>query len=122
MSHFQPSGNLWENEVQSYRNLWNLWKPKKLYLCHISEVEYQYIKALIKPMTTNSRFGFRGFWVSETWKLLYHFIRFAGHASQRGQKIRFDLVFRTRFQIGVHKFSKFPNPRRIDVMKTSKFC
>ena len=31
-----------------------------------------------------------------------------------GQKIRFDLVFRTRFQIGVHKFSKFPNPRRID--------
>jgi len=47
-------------------------------------------------------------------RLLYHFIRFPGHASQRGQKIMFDLVFRTRLQIGVHKFSKFPNPRRID--------
>ena len=46
--------------------------------------------------------------------LLYHVIQFAGHASQRGQNIRFDLVFRTRFQVGVRKFSKFPNPRRID--------
>jgi len=31
-----------------------------------------------------------------------------------GQKIRFDLVFHTRFQIGVHRFSKFPNPQWID--------
>jgi len=31
-----------------------------------------------------------------------------------GQKIRFDLVFCTRFKIRVHKFSKFPNLQQID--------
>ena len=60
------SGNLWENGTETYGTYGNLRNS----ICHISEVEYQYIKALIKPMTTNSSFGFRGFWVSETWKLV----------------------------------------------------
>ena len=58
MSHFQESFGR-----TRYGNLWNLWKPEKLYLCHAR-------KALIEPKLS---YRFRGFWVSEfqeTWKLV----------------------------------------------------
>jgi len=58
MSHFQETFGR-----TRYGNLWNLWKPEKLYLCHAR-------KALIKPKL---KYRFHGFWVSkfqETWKLV----------------------------------------------------
>ena len=48
MSHFQETFGR-----ARYGNLWNLWKPEKLYLCHAR-------KALIKPKLS---YRFRGFWL-----------------------------------------------------------
>lgn len=52
--------------------------------------------------------------LSQQGELLYHFVQFGGHASQRPQKLRFDLVFRLRLEIADIIFSKVQNFRRID--------
>jgi hypothetical protein len=46
--------------------------------------------------------------------VLFHSIR----RSQRGQKIRFDVVFRTRFQIG---FTNFPSGELIEMVQYKYF-